>query len=59
MAELLLRKPLFSGESTLDQLEKILSIVGMPRKVELEALNISDPSQLLTNFSNVKRLSLS
>jgi mitogen-activated protein kinase 15 len=56
---LLLRRPLFSGESTLDQLEKILSVVGMPRKAEIDALNSSDPRQLLANFSNVKKLPLS
>jgi serine/threonine protein kinase len=32
MAELVLKKPLFAGESTLDQLERILSVVGMPKK---------------------------
>lgn len=59
MAEMVLRRPLFVGESTLDQLEKILSVVGMPRKSEIEALNSNDPRQLLANFANVKKLPLS
>jgi hypothetical protein len=31
----------------------------MPRKAEIDALNSSDPRQLLANFSNVKKLPLS
>jgi serine/threonine protein kinase len=59
MAELLLKKPLFAGESTLDQLEKILSVIGMPKKSDIEALDSIEARQLLSNFSNIKKLPLS
>jgi mitogen-activated protein kinase 15 len=59
MAELLLKRPLFAGESTLDQLEKILSVIGMPKKNDIEALDSIEARQLLSNFSNIKKLPLS
>lgn len=30
MAELILRQPLFQGGTTMDQLEKILRLIGLP-----------------------------
>lgn len=38
MAELSLRHPLFKGSGTLDQLEKIFRVVGMPNQAYIESL---------------------
>lgn len=42
MAELILRKPIFRGNNHLDQLNKIIAIVGTPDPTTLDA--ISTPS---------------
>lgn len=41
-AELLGRKPLFPGNNYLDQLEKIISIVGSPTQQELKKMKVAD-----------------
>jgi serine/threonine protein kinase len=35
LAELVLNQPLFFGKNTIDQLEKIFSIIGMPSYSEI------------------------
>mmetsp|Transcript_11132 Transcript_11132/g.34121 ORF Transcript_11132/g.34121 Transcript_11132/m.34121 type:complete len:386 (-) Transcript_11132:276-1433(-) len=39
MAELMLGKPLFPGESCVDQLVEIIKVLGTPGKEEIEAMN--------------------
>ena len=39
MAELLLGKPLFPGDTGVDQLVEIIKILGTPAKSEVEAMN--------------------
>ncbi|KAJ8905207.1 hypothetical protein NDN08_001716 [Rhodosorus marinus] len=39
MAELMLGKPLFPGESFVDQLVQIIKVVGTPSKEEIESMN--------------------
>ncbi len=39
MAELLLGKPLFPGDTGVDQLVEIIKILGTPAKTEVEAMN--------------------
>jgi mitogen-activated protein kinase 15 len=39
LAELLLGKPIFPGNSTLNQLERILSFTGKPKREDIDSLN--------------------
>lgn len=36
MGELLCGKPLFTGNSTMNQLEKIIQVIGKPNKKDIE-----------------------
>ncbi|EYB84427.1 hypothetical protein Y032_0316g2279 [Ancylostoma ceylanicum] len=53
MAELLLGKPLFPGESAVDQLVEIMKVLGSPTKEEIFAMNQNYKE---FKFPNVKRI---
>jgi len=40
LGEMLIRRPLFPGTSNLDQLERVLSFTGRPKKKELESFEV-------------------
>ena len=55
IAELLLGKPLFSGESGIDQLVEIIKIMGIPTKDEISGMNPNYEDHI---FPNIKPITL-
>ena len=55
IAELLLGKPLFSGESGIDQLVEIIKIMGIPTKDEISGMNPNYEDHV---FPNIKPITL-
>lgn len=51
VAELLLGKPLFPGDTSVDQLVKIIQVLGTPTKKQMQALN---PNYIDFKFPDVK-----
>ena len=47
LAELLLGKPIFPGTSTLNQLDRILEVTGMPSKEDIMSIKSSLASTML------------
>jgi len=39
LGELIIGKPIFPGTSTLNQLEKVIKITGIPSKNDIESIN--------------------
>ncbi len=54
LAEMLIGKPIFPGNSTLNQLEKILTFTGKPKQEDVEALN-SETAFTMINEVNAKQ----
>lgn len=54
LAEILIGKPLFPGNSTLNQLEKILTFTGKPSKEDLNSLNSEIATTMMDSVSEVK-----
>ncbi|VEV56838.1 mitogen-activated protein kinase 1, putative [Plasmodium vinckei vinckei] len=52
MAELLLGKPLFRGNSTMNQLEKIIEIVGKPNKQDIEDIKSPYAETIISSFAD-------
>ncbi|CAD2106671.1 mitogen-activated protein kinase 1, putative [Plasmodium vinckei] len=52
MAELLLGKPLFRGNSTMNQLEKIIEIVGKPNKKDIEDIKSPYAETIISSFAD-------
>ncbi len=50
LAELMLGKPLFPGESTLNQLERIVSLIGSPTESEMQAIPNKFTGTILQNL---------
>ncbi|WBF11783.1 hypothetical protein N7582_001042 [Saccharomyces uvarum] len=55
IAELLLGKPLFPGESSIDQLVEVIKIMGIPTKDEISGMNPNYKDHI---FPNVKPVTL-
>lgn len=51
MAEMLSGKPFFPGNSTLNQLERIVSFTGVPKKQDIEALNSEVASTMIESIA--------
>jgi mitogen-activated protein kinase 15 len=47
-------KPFFPGNSTLNQLERIVSFTGRPKKEDVEALNSEVASTMIESISDIK-----
>ena len=59
LAELVSGKPLFPGNSTMDQLERIISYTGPPRKSDIDSMKSSFTHTMLSNLTYTKaRISL-
>ncbi|XP_954764.1 glycogen synthase kinase, putative [Theileria annulata] len=56
LSELLLGRPIFCGDTSIDQLVKIIQILGTPSIPEMKAMN---PDYNNINFPNLKRVELS
>lgn len=58
MAELLKGKPLFAGNSTLNQLEKLLSWTGNPSHADIQALESDVGWSMIENLRGIKQKSI-
>lgn len=58
LAELLLGKPLFPGNSTINQLNRILEITGKPTKDDILSIQSDIAGSMLERISNIKQKSL-
>lgn len=56
LAELLMGEPIFPGDSTLNQLERILEFTGVPSKHNIDSIQ-SDAAESLINQLTVNRKS--
>jgi mitogen-activated protein kinase 15 len=54
LAELVSRRPLFPGQSTMDQLERIIAFTGPPSPKDIESMNASFTQTMLSNLSYTK-----
>lgn len=56
--EMMLGKPMFPGNSTINQIEKVLELIGRPSKEDLESLKAPNAATLLTTvpFNKTKNL---
>jgi mitogen-activated protein kinase 15 len=54
LGELLLGKPLFPGNSTLNQLERILSFTGRPKREDVLALGSEVAETMIESIANLK-----
>lgn len=59
LAELLLEKPLFPGTSTMNQLERILSVTGFPSNEDIIHIHSSYAKVMLEDLSNTVQIPLS
>jgi len=50
LGELIIGRPIFPGTSTLNQLEKIIRIVGQPSKSDIESINSTLANTLLDSM---------
>lgn len=57
LGEMILGKAIFSGTSTLNQIEKIIELIGRPKQEELDIINASLAQQVLDSISMQKKKS--
>uniref|UniRef100_A0A8C9G7V6 Mitogen-activated protein kinase n=1 Tax=Piliocolobus tephrosceles TaxID=591936 RepID=A0A8C9G7V6_9PRIM len=55
MAELFLGKPIFRGNSTINQLEKIFEIIGKPNKKDIDDIESPFAKTIISSFINKKK----
>jgi mitogen-activated protein kinase 15 len=55
LAEMLGGKPLFPGTSTMNQLEKILEITGMPSQADIDAVQSAFAATMLHSLPPVRK----
>jgi mitogen-activated protein kinase 15 len=55
LAEMMIGRPLFPGDSTLNQLEKIIEFTGAPSKQSVDSLHSDCAESLLNQLSVRKR----
>jgi len=51
LAEMLIQEPLFPGDSTLDQLAKIMEVTGLPDSQTVKCINAPDASAVLSGIT--------
>ncbi|SBT72158.1 mitogen-activated protein kinase 1, putative [Plasmodium malariae] len=59
MAELAIGKPLFRGNSTMNQLERIIEITGKPNKKDIEDIKSPFAETIISSFVNIKKRNFS
>mmetsp|Transcript_12181 Transcript_12181/g.30647 ORF Transcript_12181/g.30647 Transcript_12181/m.30647 type:complete len:357 (-) Transcript_12181:182-1252(-) len=59
LAEMLGGKPLFPGTSTMNQLEKILEVTGMPPQADVESIQSAFAATMLQSLPHVRKKNLS
>ncbi|CAD8057797.1 unnamed protein product [Paramecium sonneborni] len=57
LGEMIIGKAIFSGTSTLNQIEKIIELIGRPKQEDLEQMNAQLAQQVLDGISMQKRKS--
>lgn len=58
LGEMLLGEPIFPGESTLNQLEKIMEVTGRPSPEDIEAINSQFAGSMLESLPETEHKSL-
>jgi len=58
LAEMIGGKPLFPGTSTMNQLEKILEVTGMPSQSDVESIHSAFASTMLSSLPTIRKRSL-
>ncbi|ETW46853.1 CMGC/MAPK/ERK7 protein kinase [Plasmodium falciparum MaliPS096_E11] len=58
MGELLCGKPLFTGNSTMNQLEKIIQVIGKPNKKDIEDIRSPFAEKIISSFVDLKKKNL-
>ncbi|CAI2368800.1 unnamed protein product [Moneuplotes crassus] len=58
LAELMLGKPMFPGVSTLNQIERVLKVTGMPTQEEIDSMNSPHCTKIFSTIPHIKQVSL-
>lgn len=59
LGEMLLGKPVFAGNSTLNQVERILELIGKPSKEDIDSMQSALAKECIDQISCVKKRSFS
>lgn len=57
LGELLVGKPIFQGKSSLNQIEKVLELVGKPKSEDIEAIESQHAETIIGSLSGIKKKS--
>jgi len=57
LAEMLCKKPIFAGTSTLDQLHRILEVTGYPSPADVEDINSPSTTAILESLPRIRKRS--
>ncbi len=55
IGEMLLGKPMFRGKSTLDQIEKVFTVTGMPSKSDIAAIDSPHVSKIVSSLPPIDK----
>jgi mitogen-activated protein kinase 15 len=55
IGEMHLGKPMFRGKSTLDQIEKVFTVTGMPTKSDIEAIDSPHVSKIVSSLPPIEK----
>lgn len=55
IGEMHLGKPMFWGKSTLDQIEKVFTVTGMPSKSDIEAIDSPHASKIISSLPPIEK----
>jgi len=55
IGEMLLGKPMFRGKSTLDQIEKVFSVTGMPNKSDIAAMDSPHAAKIIQSLPPIEK----
>lgn len=59
LAELIVGKPIFPGTSTLNQIEKVLELIGMPKPEDIDSVDSQHTRTILNSIKITKKRSFS
>ena len=57
LGELIVGKPIFQGKSSLNQIEKVLELIGRPKQEDIDAIDSPHAETILNSLSTVKKKS--
>jgi len=58
LGELIMGKPMFAGTSTLNQIEKVVKVIGLPTPSDVDSINSTLASTLLQNLQKTSSVGL-